>query len=83
MEELYFHTCEADGEEGAKRKAWLLNRESRYNIISIEHRARPSFGLSSARSPMLWGRSQFGYKITAVSPLPEYFSTYIPGIVEV
>ena len=82
MEDLVFHSSEEEGAKGAERKAWLLNRESGYNIISIEHRTAPAPRPFLTTKDSKWGRSWLGYIITVEKPLPELFSNFIPKIVE-
>ena len=80
---LEFHSSERDGAEGAERKAWLLNRESGYNIVSIEHRSMPVKDIPSEAYNPRWGRSQLVYIIRAEKPLfPKFFSKFIPDIIE-
>ena len=80
---LEFHSSEREGAKGAERKAWLLNRESGYNIVSIEHRSVPVKDVPSEIWNPRWGRSQLGYVIRAEKPLfPKFFSRCIPDIIE-
>ena len=82
MEDLVFHSSEEEGAKGAERKAWLLNRESGYNIVSIEHRTMPvARPFAKAQNSKL-GRNWLGYIITVKKPTPELFSNFIPKIIE-
>lgn len=80
--ELVFHSSESDGAEGARRKAWVINRESGYNIISIKHRSMAPVGVFPAKPLIVWGKSELGYEITAVKPIPGFFSRNIPSVME-
>lgn len=82
LKELVFHSSEEDGREGALRKAWMLNRESGYNIVSIEHKNMTPTGAFPRKPQIIWGKREMGYRITAVMPPPEYYSSLIPLVVE-
>ena len=79
MEDHYL-TSEASGPEGAKAKAWFLNRECGYNILRIEHTMIPQSGSLATPYAPNYGRRERGYRIT-VDMRPERFSDYIPDIV--
>ncbi len=82
IKEMIFHSSEEGGREGALRKAWLLNRESGYNIVSIEHTSMAPANFSRYKPPIILGKREMGYRITAVIAPPECYSSFIPAIME-
>ncbi len=74
-------SCEENGAEGARRKAWFLNRECKYNILSIEHTMVPQAGSRSTPYAANYMKNELGYRIT-VDTLPTFFSDFIPQITE-
>ena len=79
---MHHHSSEADGENGAVRKAWLLNKESRFNIISITHHPPSKInGYTLSQHPTGCRSMRAGYDI-AVETVPTFYSDYIPSVIE-
>ena len=77
----HYLSCEENGATGAINKAWMLNRECHYNILSIVHTLVPQAGSLSTPYAKNYRGTELGYRIT-VETLPTLFSEYIPAIVE-
>lgn len=77
----HYLSCEENGANGAINKAWMLNRECRYNILSITHTLVPQAGSLSTPHAPNYRKKELGYRIT-VETLPTLFSDYIPAIIE-
>ncbi|MBQ7201981.1 hypothetical protein IJS18_01145 [Candidatus Saccharibacteria bacterium] len=74
-------SSEENGAEGARTKAWWLNKECGYNILSIEHTLVPQAGSLATPYAPNYRKTELGYRIT-VETLPTLFSTLIPSVVE-
>ena len=79
-----YHTSEADGANGALRKAWLLNKESRFKILSITH--YPPSGLNGytlRQNKINSNTIKVGYEIIVdTMPGPGLYSDNIPSFFE-
>lgn len=76
-----FISSEENGAEYARTKAWMLNKECGYNIISIEHTLVPQAGSLSTPYAKNYKQRELGYLIT-VDTLPTMLSDFIPRVVE-
>ena len=77
----HYLSSEANGAKGALNKAWMLNRECRYNIIAITHTLVPQAGSLATPFAKNYRKLELGYRIT-VDTLPTMFSDFIPSIIE-
>ncbi len=77
----HYLSAEANGAAGAINKAWMLNRECRYNILSITHTLVPQAGSLATPYAPNYRKLELGYRIT-VDTLPTLFSDFIPSIIE-
>lgn len=77
----HYLSSEENGPEYARMRAWSLNRESGYNILSIEHTLVPQAGSLATPHAKNYLKREPGYRIT-VETMPTMFSDFIPRIIE-
>ena len=79
---MQHHSSESEGVNGALRKAWLLNKESRFNILSITHYPPSKInGYALLNNPMGSRSVKSGYVIT-VETIPKLYTDFIPSVIE-